>query len=435
MKLIIFTPVIKKSAIGKHCKLITRELLSQGHDVVIVRTEYHELLECKIHAFGTLILHWTQTEEVKKAIQTADSVIYQVGNNYYFHAGVLNWLPKHPGVVILHDYFLGNLFAHLAQRQKSQLFGYLKVWYGEKVANNYLKYLSQKNFINQTHTTAPMTELVCSMATAVITHSSWGCGRVLNSCPGPVHTLPLAYNSHEPIIESTNNRARISDKFIILTFGQINPNKRIESVIQAISKSHILKDKVTYHLIGTILPEVALEYSKLAKINNVELIISGEVDDQELQSAINKSTIVSCLRWPCLEAASASLIEALLNGKPVIVTNSGFYKEIPDSCVLKVNPQNEISELQIAFEFLINNQEQRKAMSKTAQQWAANIFCNKNYVNRLIEIIEDVALTNPVLEAINFFCETMNGWDANIELFAKKETIEPLLIFNQLNRS
>lgn len=87
---------------------------------------------------------------------------------------------------------------------------------------------------------------------------------------------------------------------------------------------------MNYRLIGAVEPEVMSSLSALAARLGVNLVISGEVDDNELERAFTESDVISCLRWPALEAASASAIEVLmLYGKAVIVTDTGFYADIP----------------------------------------------------------------------------------------------------------
>ena len=105
MKLTIFTPAKKTSAIGRCSALLSKKLLSYGHEITIVRTEAEEMLDSDTHLFDTLILAWTQTKKIMTLIQNADAIIYQVGDNHEFHKGALAWLEKIPGIVILHDFF------------------------------------------------------------------------------------------------------------------------------------------------------------------------------------------------------------------------------------------------------------------------------------------------------------------------------------------
>ena len=64
-----------------------------------------------------------------------------------------------------------------------------------------------------------------------------------------------------------------------------------------------------------------------------------------LQDYLRDADVIASLRWPALEGASASAIEGMLAGKPVIVTDVGFYQTLADSCVLKVRSEHMVEDL------------------------------------------------------------------------------------------
>src|SRR5690606_19915606 len=144
----------------------------------------------------------------------------------------IHWLELAPGLVCLHDFFLGNLFNGWAQISRESADQVLLDWYGEHEANRYFSFSDVESFIEGTRHTTPMTEWICSQALAVIAHSHWGCDRVVASCPGPVRVVPLAYDLPlgETICgdEKTHRTAGLQ----LLTVGHINRNKRVESIIE-----------------------------------------------------------------------------------------------------------------------------------------------------------------------------------------------------------
>ena len=218
MRLVIFTPANEKSAIGKCSALISGELLARGYQVTIVRTESEAILDSTMHNFGVSVLKWTDKKEVENIVRNADSLIYQIGDNYEFHQGGLTWLEKWIGTVVLHDFFLGHLFWARFRDNHSEAKKILCTWYSEDVANNYFNYSSSAAFIEGTRTVAPMTEWICSMASSVITHSGWESERVLKTCAGPVRLLPLGYNKPSDITSKVKVQASDrSDKFVVFT--------------------------------------------------------------------------------------------------------------------------------------------------------------------------------------------------------------------------
>ena len=430
MNIILFTPALKASAIGRMANLVSCALISHGHQVTVVRTESTRLLESITHDFGPELIPWNDFAQVENLAEAADAFIYQIGNNYDFHQGCLEWLPKLPGIICLHDFFLGHLFNGWAQGRRHQADAELRAWYGNEIAGRFFSYQNSEAFIEGVRNVSPMTEWVCSMAHGVITHSSWGLDRVLKSCPGPVCVTPLAYDAPKIILSDSDPKSPACNQFNILTIGHINPNKRVASMIQAIGNSSLLRrHSTTYRLVGNIQPEVVIELSNLARKHQVNLVISGEVSDATLAYAIKEADVISCLRWPSLEAASASVIEAMLYGKPVVVTDVGCYSELPDECVCKVRLENEIGDLQTVLEFLYKNEHERVALSGKAAKWASVTFSPDKYAQRLIEVVLSTMKTNPTVNAVNYFVRLMHGWGAEASLPNDRHIIGPLDIF------
>ncbi|MCY0109698.1 glycosyltransferase [Pseudomonas monsensis] len=428
MKLVIFTPGVKSSAIGRMTRLVVRALLSQQHHVVLVRTESAHVLAKEPHDFGCTAIPWTDEEQVAQEVASADCLVYQIGDNYEFHEGGVAWLHKAPGIVCLHDFFLGHLFWGWAQQRRDEANDILTQWYGSKIATNYFNVSDSATFISSTRETAPLTEWISSMATGVITHSNWGCKRVMAACAGPVFVTPLAYDA--PGAVDAEEERKGDGKLKVLTIGHVNPNKRVESCIKAIASNASLRKNISYRLVGAILPDVESKLTEMAAKGGVELIISNEVDDATLSEAIREADVISCLRWPSLEAASASAIEAMLYGKATIVTDTGFYKELPDQYVLKVSPDNEIEDLKKIFLSLRSKPSSAAEIGKQAQAWAKETFTAENYAHKLEQAIPVVLRAKVVISAVDHFATIIEKWSASPELLGTPEILKPLSIFN-----
>ena len=223
-----------------------------------------------------------------------------------------------------------------------------------------------------------MTEWICAMARGVIIHSGFGVDRVLASCPGPVYQVPLPFEC--PPLPAGRPEARPAgeDRFRVLTVGHVNPNKRAESVIRAIGSSETLRETTVYRLVGKVTPARRVHLADLAEASGVMLEISGEVDDAGLEDAFAEADVACCMRWPSLEGASASTIEAMLRGKPSIVTNTAFYSELPDACVIKIDPENEIAACRTALEKLHGDHAERRRLGEAARAWAGQVFSPAN---------------------------------------------------------
>lgn len=431
MKLVFFSPFLKASAIGRVTALLVRSLYALGHTAVVIRAEQEDLLHSPVHLCEAEVIAWTQADAVNDAIRDADAVIYQIGDNYLYHQGCLHWLPLQPGIVCLHDFFVAHLFMGWAQGRIAEAQEILTQWYGAAAAPEFFaSAVNAETFLATASGSYPMTEWICSMASGVISHSNWGMSRVEKACPGPVRVVSLPYDA--PGAEPVSNRSFASTaRICLLTVGHANQNKRIDSVIRAIGASETLRKHVTYRLCGWIDPSVAATLTALAHSLSVELLISGQLEDADLQMAFKEADVLCSLRWPSLEAASASVIEGLLYGKPIVVTDTGFYSELPNDCVRKISPANEIADLTVVLEQLCDDADARHRLALRGQQWATATFRADHYAARVLEMAQLTAASGPIVTMVSCLLDQLNAWGGTDALLTAEDMARPLEIFER----
>jgi glycosyltransferase involved in cell wall biosynthesis len=217
------------------------------------------------------------------------------------------------------------------------------------------------------------------------------------------------------------------DDFTVLTFGHMNPNKRQESVIRALGNSDVLRRNARYRLVGRIEADHARHFTQVAHSVGVDLdFIPREVDNPTLAQAIQQAAVVSSLRFPVLEAASASTIEAMLWAKATLVTDVGFYSDLPDDCVCKVSPEHEIEDVQRILETLYAYPERRVALGAAAARWASEAFSPAHYTAELVKVCERTIEAAPAIAAGRFFAETLIRWGATEALIESSDVLSHL---------
>ncbi|WP_158261063.1 MULTISPECIES: glycosyltransferase family 4 protein [Pirellulaceae] len=399
--------------------------MDSGHEVTVIRSESESLLTRSPHNFASPVITWQDVRNVTQTLQTSDYTFYHLGNNYHFHEGCLKWMPSFPGIVCLHDFCLTDLAIEACRLEPAKMRDVVSHWYSDEIAADFFKPRKSDSFMEQLRKTAPMTEWLCSQALGILTHSSWGIDRVMSSCPGPVMETPLAYDAMEvPRTDEPHDST-----FRIVTLGHINRNKRVHEVIQAIGASQSLRQKAEYWLVGPIEADMRTEVSSLAQKLGVRLVIKGQVNDAEFGNAIQSADVISCLRWPSLEASSASLIEAMLMKKAVIVIDDAHYSDIPDKCVLKISHEREVDELTKAIEELAAQPDARLELGIQAQRYAQSQFSPAAYMNAMIQIATAVASSHPRLAAIDTMTNIAKSWGAHPNLLHAEELIAPLRLF------
>lgn len=430
MKLVIFTPVLQASAIGRMARLVVRALCDAGHGISVVRTESTGNRSGETLDFGVQVLNWTATAEVQSIIANADAVVYQMGNNFSYHAGATYWLERQRGIVCLHDFFLGHLFCSWAQGDLQRGEAVLRHWYGDPIAQAFFRHASSSHFIEATHQIAPLTEWIASQGSAVISHSGWGMRRVLSACPGPVRVVPLAYEAAHIDAPSSGASSQSNDRMQILTVGHVNPNKRAACVIRALGAEGRLRDGTTYTLAGAIQPEMRRSLEEMAAALGVDLRICGEVSEAELGRLLGQADVVCCLRNPTLEAASASTIEAMLSGRSVIVEDAGFYAELPEDCVRKIRPEREEEDLREVLLALKSDPRGRRLLGDRAAAWGRQTFSAENYARQLVKLVPLSQRSTLVAETMQVYARQLEQWGGAESLLTSPQTLDPLRIFD-----
>ena len=424
MNIALFTPVNTKSAIAHSSFLLENVLLQLGHTLSIVRTEDEASLSLSARAFRSPISRWTDSTACRSVQAWAELVVYQVGDNLLYHKGAAYWIAIRPGLVILHDFFLADLFLNYMQNRPNLARKWLSLLYGTQAPDKFYHLLSTPEFYTKAAESMPLTEWICSQATAVLTHSDWGVDRVLNSCPGPVRTQALLYERPDiPVGRPTEH-----SPLRIATIGCANRNKRFESIIRSIGSSPLLKSRVEYRIVGAGEPEFIQSMQSIAQELGVSFSYTGWIDDSTLRKEILQADIVTCLRFPTLEATSASCIEALLYGKPSLVTDVGFYRELPNDCVVKIAPDNEHSELTEALTKLATDAAFRRSLGERGKAYAEQTFTAESYAAALMDLACEANNAELPLDAARNLCDILHEWGYE-ELSASRYLTEPMRIF------
>ncbi len=400
MKIVIVTPILAKSAVARSTGLVIECLKKLGHSIEIIRCEDQKEFNAKIQAFGENAKNWDNKKEVLSLIENCDIIIYQLGDSSY-HVGAVDLMLNYPGIVILHDYFLTGLFiAYMRKTDRTiaDMRSVVACWYEENSAKKFKQSLldDNENFWSVASEEFPMTEWAVSNALGVITHSHVKINTILKVANGPVAVLPLPYNKTEVSDKNTTIAENLTPQKVIITFGMINPNKRVESVINAIGSAKALKKNWLYRIIGYIQPEYKKKLMVLAKELQVQIEFTGHVSDSQLAKEITEADLVACLRFPTLESSSASTIEAMLHGKPVLVTNIGFYSQLPDETVIKISINSEIKEIQRILSKFEKNAADFNTIGWNAKNWASKTFDANSYAINLIKVIEKTLNTAPI---------------------------------------
>jgi glycosyltransferase involved in cell wall biosynthesis len=396
MKIAWVTPFGSRSAIARVSAAATQVLSERGHAVTIVRSE-RDASDRGPTCPTRCVVSWWHELSARDLDAKNDAIVLNFGDQYFLHAGVLAYIDTAPCLGIFHDFYLYNFFHQwvavnglgegVHQRD-------VRLTYGESaiaVANRAWRNEAEVHEIAEA---LPMTEWLAGRCGAALAHSRFYVDRLSKSCPGPVSMAPLCFDARR--IASPTRRA--GDEVVVTTIGILNQNKCADAIIAAIAGSPMLKERCRYRLVGMISLAEKTRLSALCKeVGYSRVDFLGEVDDATLTAELERADILSCLRKPILEGASASAIEGMKSGRPIIVADAGFYSDLPDDLVFKVPRSVEVQAVAEVLERLVSSATLRLETGVKANEWATKTFTADIYATAVESLVARFIDAKPLL--------------------------------------
>lgn len=425
MKLAWYTPFSIHSAIGRFSHLVIRELRAQGAEVTLVRSEAKTpAIRSAAPICADEPFVWACDWERKLGEHAAehDLLVYNLGDHYDYHYYAFQHQVHIPGLSILHDFCLHHALMQHCSANPDLHGTYLDHLYAE-CGEEAVKAFEDASRDNQMHqwwehdiARYPVSGWAVRNTLGVVTHATFYRELVEQRGGSPTLTIPLAYDTvwEPPTSPVAAVKSFDTKKRTILTVGSVNANKRHQAVIQCIAHSRFLRERCQYRIVGHIEPlqQQAIERQLAALDSPVDVVITGAVSRQQLSQELATADILSCLRFPALEGASASVIEGLLTAKPVIVSNTGCYREIPNDLVYKVDPSHEKSELTHVLEQLVRHYDEGMRRGVAARKWAQQRHSPAQYAKAFVQFADEILYDKPVLAIADRIANHLQQWNA-----------------------
>jgi len=194
-------------------------------------------------------------------------------------------------------------------------------------------------------------------------------------------------------------------KTLIVTVGYVNQNKRIDKIIEVLGENQELSDKILYAVVGSTghnseyFSYLQSLVTKYGLSDSVRFL--GFQPNDVLYNYMAHAEVFINLRYPAMESASWSLIEQLYFEKPVIVINTGFYGELPDTSVVKVGAENEKESLRASLERLLADERLREKIGKDGKKFVLENCNAEQYCRKFMEFAEMTRKAKPVIELID----------------------------------
>jgi glycosyltransferase involved in cell wall biosynthesis len=377
-----------------------------------VRVAYYSPLPPErtgIAAYSALLLPALQRRlEVEPARRgapapTADVSLYHVGNNPDGHAWIVEALRRRPGVVVLHDFVLHHLVAGMTLG-RGDAEGYLRALEGEAglagrlLGHGVIDGRVPPLWESRPHE-FPLAGPILDWATGLIVHSRYVERRTREAgYAGRVSRIPHPAWAVPPVPP-----ARLPGRPVIGCFGHINATKRIPELLAAFTRLLREHPRAQLVLVGPVSPrfDVAGQLARFGLERSDAVLREEYADEERLWALMAASDVCVNLRAPTMGETSGSVVRVLALGRPLVVSDVGWFSELPDDVALKVPvDEREVDVLAAALDLLAGNESARAAMGNAARAYTRREHDLERVSERYAAALELAAGGDEVADAV-----------------------------------
>lgn len=351
-----------------------------------------------------------------------DRVLYHFGNSE-FHQHMFSLLDAIPGVVVLHDFFLSGILAHMELNNPG-----CNIWSQALYSSHGYAALNKK--MNGMSAEDAIWEYPCSLdvikrALGLIVHSNSSvelCKKWFGAMfEGGVCSIPLLRVPAQGVAENVF-REEIGFKkndFVVCSYGMISPTKMAKELIQAWLNSE-LSEKENCYLVfvgeqhpGDYGKEVEQFISRHK--NGARIKVAGWVSAEEFRGYLSISDVAVQLRTLSRGETSAAVLDCMNHGTPTIVNANGSMADLPGQSVYKLPDEFSREDLTEAIEALWRDDARRKGLGEQGRKLIVEQHSPRLCADQYFETIErfyqadasmsklarEIAISAPPVESVS----------------------------------
>ncbi|WOB44717.1 glycosyltransferase [Thermoleptolyngbya oregonensis NK1-22] len=303
-----------------------------------------------------------------------DRILYHFGNSHY-HQHMFSLLERFPGVVALHDFYLGHIVAAMEMQNASPYCWTRELYHAHGYAAVQERFKSAD--LSAVVFKYPCNLSILQQANSVIVHSSFA-RRLANQWYGDRWSedwgqvnMPRVPPGEGDRLVSRQILGIPEDAFLICSFGMLGQIKQNHRLLNAWLNSAIAQDPNTLLVFvgenpggeyGKSIAE-AIERSGLSE----QVQVTGWTDMPTFRHYLRAADVAVQLRSSSRGETSAAALDCLNYGLPTVVNASGSMAELPQDAVWMVPEEFTDADLTYALETLWQNTEKRQALSQAAE--------------------------------------------------------------------
>jgi glycosyltransferase involved in cell wall biosynthesis len=367
-------------------------LLARWFDIDVFIDDYVPTSESVNRQFE--IIHHREYERLL-VVRSYAATLYHMGNSV-FHNYIYKTLLRFAGVTVLHDLVLHHFFVERTVGDGDVCAYVRELAYAHGQAGAVLARDATLGRRPYPLFEVPLHERVVDASQSVIVHSRYAAQQLQKSRPDALvsqipmlATLPhLAQESALP--QSLRARWGIArEALVVASFGRIAPPKRIDSLLMAMARLQGEIPEMICLLVGAVAP--LYDLAAVVQVSGMadRVISTGYLDPAEFRAAFAMADMAVNLRFPTAGETSASAMQLLGYGIPVLVSDIGAFSELPDTACIKIpTGDSEVDALETALRALALNSDLRQALRNSARSFVAEHHSPERIAEEYLEHFE-----------------------------------------------
>lgn len=319
-----------------------------------------------------------------------DQIVYQIGNNHY-HANIYETALRHPGVIVLHEASVQNLIRSSTWHRgnhKAYLREVVYEMFGDDIGHLSSKHLPVD--LPQPHQFLMLRRLV-DASKACIVHSRYAERLVrLKGFQGRIEVLPHGVALHS--MDSLKYRRSLGlapDTFLIGVFGYQRPDKQIWDCLVMFKELLDSRPYARLLILGEQSPQVPLQEGIRDLGLNRHVLVLGHQNLEDFDGYLSACSVVLNLRHNTLGETSGTMMRAFSLGRPVIVSDVGSARELPEGTCLRIpHDRYEVRVIAECLSWLASNPAATAEIGEQAKQWVARECTWSIVAQRYLALLE-----------------------------------------------
>jgi glycosyltransferase involved in cell wall biosynthesis len=337
--------------------------------------------------------------EPGKRAPSADIALYHVGNDPDAHGWIVDALRERPGVVVLHEFVLHHLISGITLGRGNARAYFDAMERDLGVPGRLIALGIADNLLPLVWETQPerfpLAGTILDLAEGLVVHSHYveRCARE-SGYAGPIWRVP-----HPVWPDPQLEPVALEGAPLVGCFGYLNVNKRIPQLLEAFAALRLRRPGAKLLLVGAEAERFDLDRRvERLGLDESALVRMPYVAESELWSLMAACDVLVNLRSPTMGETSGSVIRGLSLGKAMLVSDVGWFAELPDGVALRIPvDEYEIPTIAAALELAADH---GRELGDAAREYVRREHDLARSVDGYVRALEEAAGGEAVADAV-----------------------------------